>query len=248
MKWCCYILFSCICLISKAQEDTLPVFKIYYIQNLTTHIDQYIFPVDTGITYWENGNKSIEVVEINDSVRIHKEYFESGNLKLEATILKQFHRDTFNTYGDYYNEVINKDTSIIQVVEWNEDLLHGDYKQYDDSKNSFPTIKGRFYYNSKKGEWEEKVGEEIYVVNFNNNSEIDGEFTVYYAFDNEPIFPKIKGQYTVIEVPYRFEEINYDTGEWETFEGIERKSMKTGVWFYYDKNVQLSKSVDYNKK
>ena len=184
--------------------------------------------------YYPNKSIKLEYDVINDSIKIRKEYFESGNIKLEAEVYQRFKKSIKTSPKESNNE---EDTTIIK--EGYVDVRHGKYIEYYDDILKLKRQNGKYKDNTRCSEWTKYdiSMRKIIIENYNDKGFLEGKYTEYFFVNGSEELKKVKtkGQYEVITY-------NYAINDNERYFITESK--KTGIWEYYDWNKLIEK-VNY---
>jgi hypothetical protein len=165
-----YILFflSLSCLYSIGQtNNSIP---------LPLHNLELVYWQDTVISaqkeYWPNGHIKIEYDLVKDSLRLRRDYYESGNIKSSAEVYQQF--SEFILYKEYL------ESGEKVPVSWSgyTDVLNGLYLEY---KNQFGTapVEAKTFYDGRY------TGEFIYSNSCCNCPFIPGRTDTTFSLLNE---------------------------------------------------------------
>ena len=217
------------------QSDYAPKLQDYspvptYWQD-TTVVHQKLF--------WSNGKVKVEYIPLHDSIRLRKEYFESGNLKLTAEIYQSFSIDT-----SYTEDVAKPGTFIIKWSNGYVDMLHGKYCEYWDAIGVAPKTTGSFKYGNQSGEWKvRKTDGSLIVATYNDRGQLDGSyFEYYFSGVNERANLKWKGQFSVVTYSHIQQDERTLT---QLGQSTITESPRTGKWEHYNKSGELLETVTY---
>lgn len=193
------------------------------------------------ILKWKNGNVKVEYIDLYDSLKIRRDYFENGMLKMEATVYQVFKSVNITTYDEFDDESIRDTSGYL-------DVLHGKYKEYQEewSVKCGPTIitSGQFTHGFATGNWERRgSANSLIVANFSKNGFLKGEFFEYY-FDRENPKSKIKwkGQFDVFNL-----EVDQNVAIKDYIDMDYSKSHhRVGIWKHYNEEGVLIETVTYD--
>ncbi|MFM1999337.1 MAG: hypothetical protein RL204_1284 [Bacteroidota bacterium] len=103
--------------------------------------------INKQIEYWPNGLIKIEYEPIKDSLRLRRDYYESGNLKSSAEVFQQF--SEFILYKEYL------ESGEKVPVSWSgyTDVLNGLYLEYKNQFGTAPVEAKTFYDGRYTGEF-----------------------------------------------------------------------------------------------
>ncbi|MGK0388577.1 MAG: antitoxin component YwqK of YwqJK toxin-antitoxin module [Maribacter sp.] len=237
MRYICFFYFLLAFNVLSAQDYDLPDMGTY----------------DLGTYYWEdmitanqikkgaNGEISLEYVDLNDSMKLRKEYFRDGKLKLIVEVFQAFCSDIFVSFDPVTYE------EEFEIVEGICDIFHGIYIEYQhdfqERRLIDPLTKG-YYKNGKKyGEWRKiSESEGLSIANYNAAGKLEGTYTAYY-FDLGSIKKQVKlqGEYKV----YKMKQWYRDGGTGEYKSNEHHSARRVGEWRWYNKLGELIETVKY---
>jgi len=184
---------------------------------------------------WENGKIKKEYFFIKDSIRLKKEYYESGNLKYECEIYQFYINDTF------FSEDPNVPGQFIHSVKKGYiDIFHGKYFEYADGSYKIIKQTGLYKNGLKKGEWKLYKGASTYdIINY-EKGELNGPF---YSYKNGILI--CNGEYK--KVIYFSTDINEFTLK-PYGQSKKTEIIKCGSWYHYNEAGELLQIITYDWK
>lgn len=188
MKIASIILLSLLFSVCYSQNSFFPTLRNYSYLDSTHYWETS--NINEQQKKWSNGKVKLEYEHINDSLRLRKEYFESGNLKFTAEVYQKWRSDTIIS-GCY----IGGETFYIRSGF--EDKMHGEYIEYYDWNQIKIRTTGQFLHGKMTGAWTTKTGEGALIeAQYDNEGFLDGLYVEYYYKKNDPkALTKWKGQY-----------------------------------------------------
>lgn len=222
-------------LINAQDEIDMPTFGEYYNLTPTNWEDSTL---SNQILKWKNGRIRLEYKHVKDSIRLRKEYFQSGNLKLTAEVYQVWGIDSL------YTEDLETRELTLTVSEGRYvDIFHGEFLEFTDLQGIGSKTEGQFNHGLMVGDWKTKTDKEtIVVASFNNHGSIDGLYQEYYSLTPDSAQIKLEGQFGVVYSRDFVEDL--ETGE--LVEVLLGEIKKVGDWKHYDLSGNLVLTVSYN--
>lgn len=190
------------------------------------------------IKKWDNGKIKIEYINLNDSIKLRKEYSINGELKQTVEVMQSFFSDTSISFNP---EIFNETFTITQGVK---DIFHGRYIQYHTGTIMRPHIRGQYRNGYTYGEWQkiEYSSKLLKTANYNTKGQLEGLYTEYHT-SSESIKQQVKlqGEYKVLKM-----EEWYVDGKSKKKKIYEHYySRRIGVWKLYNEVGELIETVGY---
>ncbi len=197
------------------------------------------------IKLYSNGNLKLDYVNIGNSKKIRREYFEEGGLKLTIEVKQKYRVDSV------YDIDPITGISTLNLYSGYRDIPDGKYIEYKKPfrrKNKSVLITYGNYLNGKmQGKWETMSKNLVNKITATYNSEgyLDGEYIEFYdtRYFNKEII-KWKGTFKV----FKSKETILDpiTGKLETI--ISSINERFGTWTLYDMEGKIICEVNYSWK
>lgn len=229
------ILLTSLSNVCYSQSNNLPQLQDYSL--LSTRWQDTI--ISHQKLFWPNGKVKLDYVQLHDSIKLRKEYFESGNLKLTAEIYQSYYIESF-----YINDTAKPGTLIRKESAGYIDMLHGNYYEYWDATGVTAKTSGFFKHGKQVEEWKERQDDaSLIIANYNSNGQLEGPYFEYFFNGfNERADIKWKGQFSVVS--HSFTEQDEMTlkpiGQSEITE-----SVRSGIWEHYNRSGELLETLIY---
>jgi len=230
-------------------SSTLSFSQDYKIPKLNYYFPTTFYWKDT-ITenqkeYWDNGNIKVEYENLQNGLKLKKEYFYKGRLKLSIEVIQKYSIDTAMQF-DEYGDIISK-----EIMKGYKDVNNGKYIEYHEpyySKEDLPKTYGQYKNDIQIGLWqtEKGTGGNIIEANFNLNGKLAGQYKEYYQeYPNKKYSIKWLGNYDFINVTIlkRNYPGNKDKYSHITYMQIRR----IGEWKLFDRDGTLLETVTYDR-
>jgi len=217
------------------QELALPKLKEFDLQR--------VFWIDTITSnqkiLWPNGNVKLDYSNMNNGLKLRKEYYEGGQLKLSVVVFQSYAIDT-NTLVDPYTGEFS-----ISIDSGFADIPNGQYYEYIDRGSSESEIMttGQYLNGLIVGQWStvDFINDIMTTAKFNNDGYLDGEYVEKYlpladAPDCSQQF-KWRGHYKPICINYTSS--NSDDKKQLLY------SVRIGTWRYCSKDGLFKYKIKY---
>jgi len=228
------VIFLILIAFQGISQESLPVLREFE-KSMTCWSDT---DINKQVLRWSNGISKLKYQQLNDSLRLRLEFYESGNLKLTAEVLQGWGIDSS------YTEDWETGEFRLEITSGYTDKLHGEYKEFWDSNQTDPKVIGMFKNGMMTGIWTRQTNSKKIEATYNDHGRLDGPYIEYYFDHQDNTILKLRGNYIEYERQTTVQDI--ETGEVKSIRYV--GSEKNGMWEYYDRDGQFIKTVTYDWK